>query len=316
MSLVYLKLFIADVLPYIAGAIFIIGTINRVINWAKSPVPLKIPTTCGQQKSLPFIRRTWEDRLDSPYTMWETIGRMILEVFLFRSLFRNTRYWLDKQKGVDTRWLWLFALLFHYSMLIIVLRHLRFFANPVPGFLSIINALDGQPAYVPALYITGILALVALFWLWARRILCSRERNISYPADHLILALVAGILITGNLMRYFFKVDLYAVKEVALGIVSFHPASAAVVNQIGWIFFLHLGLVCITIAYLPFSKVMHFAGVFFSPTRNMPNDNRAHVHVNPWNPPYHGITWQEYYEMYKDQLDEIAENGYKVKPEV
>jgi nitrate reductase gamma subunit len=61
---------------------------------------------------------------------------------------------------------------------------------------------------------------------------------------------------------------------------------------------------------------MHAGGILFSPTRNMPNDNRRRRHVNPWNPPYVGITWDEYYENYKDQMDKIAESGYKVKPEV
>ncbi|MEM2030105.1 MAG: menaquinol oxidoreductase, partial [Archaeoglobaceae archaeon] len=78
----------------------------------------------------------------------------------------------------------------------------------------------------------------------------------------------------------------------------------------------HFALGSFLLAYFPFSKLMHAGGIFLSPTRNMPNNNRAERHVNPWNPPYKGITWQEYYEAYKDQLDEIAESGYKVKPEV
>jgi len=43
-------------IPYVASAIFLIGVIIRVLQWAKIPVPFRIPTTCGQAKSLPWIK--------------------------------------------------------------------------------------------------------------------------------------------------------------------------------------------------------------------------------------------------------------------
>jgi len=95
------------IVPYIAVAIFVAGVVYRILSWASSPVPLKIPTTGGQQKSFPFIKRTVYDRFDSPYTWWETAGRMLLEIFLFRSLLKNTRYYLDRVSQKDARWLWL-----------------------------------------------------------------------------------------------------------------------------------------------------------------------------------------------------------------
>ena len=327
-------LYVFFILPYIAFAIFVIGTIYRVVDWARCAVPLKIPTTAGQQPSFKFVKRTWIDKIDSPSDKKWTFVRMLFEVFLFRSLFRNTRYYIEKTKNVDTRWLWLFALLFHYSLLVIVIRHLRFFTNPVPEFVRVIEYLDGLVgvAIVPPLLMTGVLALVALAFLWGRRILLARERCISLPSDHLILFFMAVILVSGLLMRYVIKTDLSYVKMFALSIMSGHPPSPEVLANIHWLFYVHFTFVCITIAYLPFSKVMHFAGVWFSPTRNMPNDNRRKRHVNPWDPnpewpilAREGITvagvtykskkldWDTYYEMYKDQLDEIAENDYVIK---
>jgi len=331
-------MYIFYILPYVAFAIFVVGTIYRVINWAKSAVPLKIPTTAGQQPSFTFIRRTWIDRIDSPSNKFWAFIRVLVTVFLFRDLFRNTRYYIEKGgRNVDTRWLWLFALLFHYSLLIIVIRHLRFFTNPTPQFITTIESLDGLVgvAIVPPLLMSGVLALVALAFLWGRRIFLAKERCISLPSDHLILFFMAVILTSGLLLRYVIKVDLSYVKMFALSIITFHPPSPDVLNHLHWLFLVHFTFVCITIAYLPFSKVIHFAGVWFSPTRNMPNDNRRKRHVNPWDPnpewpilarvgivvdgqvfKTKKLDWNTYYEMYKDQLDEIAERNYTIKPEL
>jgi len=53
------------VIPYAALAIFVGGFVYRVLQWAKVPVPFHIPTTCGQQKSLPWIK---DSPIESPAT--------------------------------------------------------------------------------------------------------------------------------------------------------------------------------------------------------------------------------------------------------
>ncbi len=313
-----LAVILGVVVPYVAFAIFVIGVIYRFINWAKSAVPLKVPTTCGQARSLPFIKRSVYDRFDSPYSKWETVVRMLLEIFFFRSLFRNTRYYLDRHSQKDARWLWLFGIMFHYTLLMVLIRHARFFLQPVPSFVEMMSNLEAfKGVFVPSVYVSGLTIVVALFALWLRRILLSRERTISLPSDHFALLLLLAITISGNIMRYFIKVDLEEVKILIMSLMTFNiNAAAQAASEIGWMFYIHFLLAAFLLAYFPFSKLMHAGGILFSPTRNMPNNNRAEIHVNPWNPPYKGITWEEYYEMYKDQLDEIAEEGYKVKPEV
>jgi len=307
------NLFLEVILPYTCFAIFVIGIIYRIYSWAKSPVPLKITTTCGQQKTIPGIKRTFWDRLDCPYTKWEVILRMIAEVFFFRSLFRNTRYiYFPEQQHRDTRWLWLFAMMFHWSLLIVLLRHLRFFLNPVPDWVLLICDLEAQKAMVPALYVTGVTLLVGLLFLLGRRLFFARERAISLPSDYLILFLLIGIAVTGLWMRYIEKVPLTGVKELAVGLATLHP----VTPDVHWLFLLHFSLACITIAYFPFSKLVHSIGVLLSPTRVLANNPRAKRWVNPWNVLYTKMTWEKYYERYKDQLDDIAEQGYKVKPEI
>jgi len=91
----------AVVIPYIAITLFIVGSIVRIVRWARSPVPFRIPTTGGQQKSLSFIK---QNRLDNPSSYLGVLGRMALEVLFFRSLFRNTKAELkSKQMALDVQ---------------------------------------------------------------------------------------------------------------------------------------------------------------------------------------------------------------------
>jgi nitrate reductase gamma subunit len=121
--------FIAVIVPYAAVVLFLVGFSYRILRWAWVPVPFRITTTCGQQKSLPWIKPA---PLDNPSTSWGALGRLILEVLLFRSLFRNTKVEFRDGRPVygGAKWLWLAGLAFHWSFLFIVLRHLRFFTDP------------------------------------------------------------------------------------------------------------------------------------------------------------------------------------------
>ena len=79
---------LAVVFPYVAVALFAGGLVHRVVSWARVPVPFRIPTTCGQQKSLTWIEN---DPLENPHNGLTAVGRMILEVLFFRSLLKNTK---------------------------------------------------------------------------------------------------------------------------------------------------------------------------------------------------------------------------------
>jgi len=291
------------VLPYVAVSLFIIGVVYRVLKWASSPVPFRIPTTCGQEKSLPWIKSS---PLDNPHNLPGVIGRMALEVLAFRSLFRNTKIQRTEDGRVlygNNQLLWLGALAFHYCLLIILVRHCRFFMEPVPFFVTITQDLDGfLQVWTPRLYLTGVVIVVALGYLFIRRILNSQVRYISLPSDYFALFLLLSIAISGDLMRYITKVDVVKVKELAMGLVSFHPAAASTLEGIGLIFYIHLFLVCILVAYFPVSKLMHMGGVFLSPTRNLANNNRMKRHVNPWNAPVHVHTYEEWEDDYRDKM--------------
>lgn len=291
-------------IPYGSIAIFLSGIVFKVIKWSMSPVPFHIPTVAGQQKSLPWIRSS---RLESPHTSLGVIGRMALEILFFRSLFRNTK--MEMKSGPtlvygSTKYLWLGGIVFHWSLLVILLRHLRLFMQPIPQFVIYIQSLDGFfQIGVPDIYITDALILLALLFLFLRRIIDSKVRYISLASDYFPLFLILGIVVTGIMMRYFTRVDIVKAKEFAVGLFSLHPF---VIQGIGLIFYVHLFLVCTLLVYFPFSKLLHMPGIFLSPTRNLANNSRMKRHVNPWNYPVRVHTYEEYEDEFREKMKEAG----------
>ncbi len=295
------KIVFGVALPYAAIAIFIGGVIYRVaFKWGKAPVPFAIGTTCGQQKSHDWIKQS---TIENPSTIGGVIVRMALEVLTFRSLFRNTKVSVREGPRVtyDGEWiLWAAALAFHYSFLIIILRHMRFFTEPVPFFVPLLQKVDGFfEIGVPALYLTGAVLIGAVGVLFLRRVMDPQVRYISLVADYFPLFLIIGIGATGILMRHFMKTDIVSVKEMATGLVTFQPN---VPDGIGSIFYGHIFLVCVLLAYFPFSKLTHMAGVFLSPTRNLRCNSREVRHINPWNHPVPVHTYEEYEDEYREKM--------------
>ena len=294
-----LQILVGVVVPYAAFLTFTIGFVYKVVKWGRSPVPFHIPTTGGQGYSFPWIK---QNKLDSPPTALWVVGRMLLEVFLFRSLFRNTKSELNQGKLVhgSEKYLWFFGLVFHWSFLIILIRHFRFFMVDVPSAIKIMEALDAFfQVGVPLVYITDLALLAGVTFLFFRRVVMPQIRFISLPADYFPLLLIFSIATSGILMRYFIRVDIVGVKQMAMGLVSLNPVAPA---SVGVIFYIHLFLVSALFAYFPFSKLMHLGGVFMSPTRNLANNSRMVRHINPWNYPVHVHTYEEYENDFREKM--------------
>jgi nitrate reductase gamma subunit len=295
----HLYLLFGVILPYVAFGAFLAGIFYRVVKWAGVPVPFRIPTTCGQQKSLPWIK---SNNLESPYNTAGVVGRMVLEVLLFRSLFRNTKVQLAGSRAVygGAKWLWLAGLTLHWSFLLILLRHLRFFTEPVLPLVDLLAGVDGFfKVSVPTLYFTDMAILLAVTYLFLRRVGIPSLRYISLSSDYFPLFLILGVVLSGLLMRHFYKVDLLKVKKLAMGWVSLSPV---IPEGIGLSFFIHLFLVSALLVYFPMSKLMHMGGVFLSPTRNLANNNRMKRHINPWNYPVKVHTYQEYEDEFREKM--------------
>ena len=233
LGIVYAGLFLAAAAGLLAGLLY------RIIRYVRTPVPLVIPTT------------------PAPTTRIGVAARMTREVVLFQSLFKGSK------------WTWLFGWLFHFGMLIALLRHLRYFTEPVWWWVSML-----QWAGIYA----GIVMALGLAGLWARRLLVDRVRYISAPSDHLMLALLLAIAGSGLVMKYWVHADIVALKAFTLGLITFdwQPLPADPVLLV------HLTLVILLMVVFPFSKLLHAPGVFFSPTLNMKDTPREHRHVAEW----------------------------------
>ena len=288
------------IIPYLSVLLFFVGFTWRIFDWMKSPVPFRIPTTCGQAKSLKWIKR---DELESPSGFWGVVGRMSLEVLFFRSLFRNNKAEIAPGPSLaytSSKWLWMAGLIFHWSLLVIVLRHYRFFLTSIPGFVEFLESIDGfLQITLPTLYITDLLLVLAVTFLVLRRLASAQMRIISLSTDYFPLFLILAIALSGISMRYLDKVDIVAVKVLVQGLVSFQFDAP---GEIGAIFYVHLFLVCVLASYFPFSKLMHMGGIFLSPTRNLANNSREKRHINPWNPEVKFRTYKEYEDEFREKM--------------
>ena len=227
------------VLFYVATLVFVVGLALKIRSYAKTPAPLKIPTT------------------PAPLTSIGVGWRMAREVVFFESLFKASK------------WTWIFGWTFHAALLLVLLRHLRYFQEPV--WLPVVLI---QPFGLYA----GFAFAAALGGLWARRWLVDRVRYISTPSDHLMLALLLAIGLTGLAMRFVLPTDIVAVKVFMLGLMRFdwQPLPSDPVLLV------HLALVALLMIIFPISKLLHAPALFFSPTLNQVDNARELRHVSAW----------------------------------
>jgi nitrate reductase gamma subunit len=226
------------VLFYFAVAIFAVGLTSRIRLYARTPAPLKIPTT------------------PAPVTQAGVVVRMAKEVVFFESLFKANK------------WTWLFGWIFHAALVLVLLRHLRYFTEPVWVWVGWLQTFG--------IY-AGFAMVAGLAGLWVRRFTVERVRYISSPSDHLMLLLLIGIAVTGLMMKYVAPTDILSLKAFILGLLYFdwQPIPADPVLLV------HLALVFILLIIFPFSKLLHAPGVFFSPGRNQVDNPREKRHFVP-----------------------------------
>lgn len=307
-ALLGMTTFFGVILPYVAFAIFIVGVIYRILNWGKSPVPFNIATTCGQAKSFDFIKH---NPIETPTTKAGLFARMFMEVLFFRSLFRNSKAELTKEGDLTyqwEKWLWIFAILFHWGMFFTLLRHFRFFTVHVPSWVGILDSIDGVILIdLHPVYITGFMFLAGVGLLLLRRLMLPKVRYISLLNDYFPLMLLLGIAFTGMSMHYnpWGRVNITDIRELMTGLLTFHPVFLKA-GEINHIFYIHLTLVCTLLMYFPWSKLMHAVGIFMSPTRNMTTNSREVRHINPWNPVVEFHSYMEYEDEYREKMIKVG----------
>ena len=224
---------------YLATLLLVVGLAYKIFDYSRTPAPLVIPTT------------------PAPTTRTGVVYRMFKEVVVFESLFKANK------------WIWVFGWLFHFGLLLVLLRHLRYFTQPVWWW---VDALQPFGKYASFLMVIGLLGLLA------RRFLVDRVRYISTPSDYLMLVLILGIGITGMLMTFVAHTDIVALKQFFMGLMylDIQPLPQDPILLV------HLVLVALLMVIFPISKLLHAPGLFFSPTRNQVDNPRERRHIAAW----------------------------------
>ena len=273
----------------------------KVARWMRTPVAFRIPLTVGQQKGLASIAHS---RTGSPHTATEVMLRVLLDGVLFRPLFRATPTALRGLAHGMGRFLWLLAVAFHGSLLIVVLRHLRLFLEPVPAFVAGLERFDvATEMFLPKVHLTSLVLPLALAFLLGRRLLLVRVRYISLAADYLPLLLLLAIATTGLVMRHVVRTDVTALKNLTLGLA--HGTLVLPTQPDTWLS-VHIFLVGILLVYFPLSKLMHMPGVLLSPTLTMANNNRERRHINVRNPQVATMHYADYEAAFRDRMIEAG----------
>jgi nitrate reductase gamma subunit len=224
-------IFIGFILPYLTILIFMFGMIYRIKVWSKLPSP----------KMTLF---------PAPSSGKERFTEVLQETFFFKSLFKG-------DKG-----LWAMGWLFHVMLLLIFVGHFRVIAwlpdrilgglGMTAGDIDTMSLVSGGAA--------GIVILISLLIILIRRFSVKRVRQISESGDYFALLLILLIVLTGDAMRFISHLDLAQTRAYFQGLFFFNLEPIPV-NP--W-FLAHYFLAQILIMYIPFSKILHFGGIFFS----------------------------------------------------
>lgn len=192
---------------YLAYAAFWIRFLTHALVWRRAARRLKEPVA------------------NMPRSRMKACALTAVDVILFGRLFKvNAALWFGE---------WVF----HVSFLLVLLRHLRFLLNPVPGWVWSVQTAG---------LIAGYVLPASLAYILVIRLLTKREKYAA-PANVFLLALVLVISSLGILMRQWFTPNLVDVKLFMLGILCMKPAPAPG----SLLFAAHFLLVLVLVLFVP-----------------------------------------------------------------
>ncbi len=220
-----LAIIVGVILPPVTFVLFVAAMLNRILTWRRAPKP-----------GMTLF----------PTSPGGTVAGVVKETLFFPSLFRGDRF------------LWAMSWLFHAMLTLIFIGHLRVVAD-IPALWATLH-IDPDVMSGVVGGAAGVTILVMIVLLIGRRFAVERVREISAPADYFALFLLMAIVLTGNAMRFLGPVDLAATHRY---FASFATLQWPVVPENSW-FLAHLFLGQMLLLYMPFSKIMHFGGVFFT----------------------------------------------------
>ncbi|MGB4594005.1 MAG: respiratory nitrate reductase subunit gamma [Coriobacteriia bacterium] len=220
---------------YLTAAVFFVGMGWRIYEWAttpKSPVPLGI--------------------FPKPATKGGRIAKMLKDTFL-----------APHSARIEPA-MYVFAMAFHVAALGAFVGHGRLFAEfPILPELLGEAGMNSFAAWSGS--IAGTLMLVGVIYWMARRTF-GPYKNLSVPEDYLLLALLLGVIVMGDHMRFVYGGTIHAAtyREWFLSVMTFRPAFPVhlLEGNVGWSLGTHMLFTDLFLMYFPFSKLVHAIGSF------------------------------------------------------
>lgn len=218
---------------YLAGVVFIVGMIWRIWQWKttpRSPIPLgmfpKPPSSSGR------------------------FFKMLKDTFI------------APHSAKIAPWMYAVAMAFHLALAAVVVGHVRIVTEyPIlPDLLG----KEGMNAFAAiAGGTTGVVMLVTVL-LWIARRTFGPFKAISVPEDYLLLAILLGVIVMGNHMRFVYGDIVHAepYREWFLSLLAFRPHFPAELtsSNVGWSLGTHMLFIDMLLIYFPFSKLIHLIG--------------------------------------------------------
>lgn len=210
---------------YVAFATFFIGTTIRLIKIFREP---RHPSTL---QIFPEKKPKW---------LWA-----LYDTFLFPAVLRH--------KPV----LWVFLVLFHISLLLLIIGHLELFVE-----LAVLQIIPHE-IFLGKGFV-GLVLTIALLYFISRRFL-SPVRELSVPEDYYLLILLFLIVLFGSQMDWsrrwyaYEELTVEQYREYLFSLLIFRPELPAEVVDTGHSFMLvlHVFFANLFLLFFPFSQSMH-----------------------------------------------------------
>ena len=148
-----------------------------------------------------------------------------VDILLLRRLFFSNAF------------LWLGEWLFHACLALVMVRHLRYFLEPVPFCVAALQT---------PVIIAGYLLPFSLIYIFMAKLVIEKKSYIA-SSNFFLLALLLLSGISGLLMKIWFRPDLVGIKWFSLGMVTFRPVEV----PHSPLFIMHFVLFLMVFAYLP-----------------------------------------------------------------
>jgi nitrate reductase gamma subunit len=223
---------VGGMLPYLAVLVFVVGMAYRLIVWFRTPQPGKLALTPAPSS---------------------TFKGVVAEALLFPSLFKGDKV------------LWALSWVFHVTLAFVLVGHLRAFSGLLDSMMKGVGISEGGIDTISVVFggAFGIILLATGIPLLIRRIAVKRVREISGLPDFFALLLVIAVIATGDIIRFGTHFDVGLTREWFRSLLAFSPNVSA---DLGLPFLVHSMFAFLLIMVMPFSKILHFGGIFFTQT--------------------------------------------------